>query len=114
MYIYEVSIPVRVLGVLEQFVACRDESDRRVSIPVRVLGVLERDIADETVCLSCFNPCKGFGGFGTSSPPINSPLSRVSIPVRVLGVLEPVLPMGDRLKCLVSIPVRVLGVLEQL
>ena len=36
-----------------------------------------------------FNPCKGFGGFGTKTQLINANTRLVSIPVRVLGVLEP-------------------------
>ena len=63
-----VSIPVRVLGVLEREVFALRRTASRVSIPVRVLGVLEPKQIDSWKLLQfCFNPCKGFGGFGTLS-----------------------------------------------
>ena len=61
-----VSIPVRVLGVLELRLWFGLGLRVRVSIPVRVLGVLEPRIGDEDEMELI-----------------------VSIPVRVLGVLEP-------------------------
>jgi hypothetical protein len=36
-----------------------------------------------------FNPCKGFGRFGTANKDFKLRNPEVSIPVRVLGVLEP-------------------------
>ena len=59
-----------------------------------------------------FNPCKGFGGFGTGSLGNIPGNSRVSIPVRVLGVLERFTYLPVSIFLFVSIPVRVLGVLE--
>ena len=61
-----VSIPVRVLGVLERNSDKFAHGSFAVSIPVRVLGVLER------------------ASFSARATPAG-----VSIPVRVLGVLEP-------------------------
>ncbi len=65
-----------------------------------------------------FNPCEGFGGFGTtpdspvrSSIPVAKKLT-VSIPVRDLVVLEPVGAEWLAPRQLVSIPVRDLVVLE--
>ncbi len=37
---------------------------------------------------SSFNPCEGFGGFGTGKVLIHKPIKPVSIPVRDLVVLE--------------------------
>ena len=62
----DVSIPVRVLGVLELLSAGADYREWTVSIPVRVLGVLEPTRQKRNrLKLARFNPCKGFGGFGT-------------------------------------------------
>ena len=61
-----------------------------VSIPVRVLGVLEPYRSSASMHNIGFNPCKGFGGFGTYIQfNVTLAIVIVSIPVRVLGVLEP-------------------------
>ena len=63
---YYVSIPVRVLGVLELGLLFSFKVNGDVSIPVRVLGVLEPFRLNLSgTFLGSFNPCKGFGGFGT-------------------------------------------------
>mgnify|MGYP007080402323 CR=1 FL=1 len=59
-----------------------------------------------------FNPCKGFGGFGTTLIVRVAVIPNVSIPVRVLGVLERFTYLPVSIFLFVSIPVRVLGVLE--
>ena len=41
------------------------EWEPAVSIPVRVLGFLEPLSVVVRVVEECFNPCKGFGVFGT-------------------------------------------------
>ena len=84
-----------------------------VSIPVRVLGVLEPVEVNLVIVMVRFNPCKGFGGFGTEQEQLIVSKSFVSIPVRVLGVLELSINFVANLKLHVSIPVRVLGVLER-
>ena len=60
-----------------------------------------------------FNPCEGFGCFGTSSSARWLTGYEVSIPVRDLDVLEPFLRRFLGLPFSVSIPVRDLDVLEQ-
>ncbi len=60
-----------------------------------------------------FNPCEGFGGFGTTPGQNETDQRQVSIPVRDLVVLEPGWRQDSlSLKGLVSIPVRDLVVLE--
>ena len=112
-----VSIPVRVLGWLQQqetnaasshrrsFNPCKGFgvvaaiccpiaiSKRHVSIPVRVLGWLQlltfRQVW-EIAEISRFNPCKGFGVVAAQlfSWQFRSACCYVSIPVRVLGWLQ--------------------------
>jgi len=54
------------LGVLEPPEKLKHCRRFVVSIPVRVLGVLEQIIKKQLLTkLKGFNPCKGFGGFGT-------------------------------------------------
>ncbi len=60
-----------------------------------------------------FNPCEGFGGFGTSFSGESRSSKFVSIPVRDLVVLEPVHIQLGRTTLIVSIPVRDLVVLER-
>jgi hypothetical protein len=51
---------------LEQSMNVRFSPLKSVSIPVRVLGVLEHFSIDLVpVSGASFNPCKGFGRFGT-------------------------------------------------
>jgi len=92
----------------------RSNSKLSVSIPVRVLGFLELYRSSFLLLRVCFNPCKGFGGFGTGKQK-GTKYSHwsVSIPVRVLGVLEPSKLSSSPALRFVSIPVRVLGVLER-
>ena len=85
-----------------------------VSIPGRDLGVLEHHSQNRRIDLNfCFNPWKGFGGFGTVGILRSKELVGVSIPGRDLGVLEPNCSLSTTKKESVSIPGRDLGVLER-
>ena len=62
-----VSIPVRVLGFLERVALTLILTAQPVSIPVRVLGFLEHhSVIQNPEEYQRFNPCKGFGVFGTN------------------------------------------------
>ncbi len=76
--------------VLELLAGKLSKAQILVSIPVRDLVVLERfSLASTSQRVCSFNPCEGFGGFGTEIEPCQYPcLYHVSIPVRDLVVLE--------------------------
>ena len=87
--VYRVSIPVRVLGVLEREVPMLGNCITDGFNPCKGFGGFGTAFESGTLAkIKGFNPCKGFGGFGTKDTiaPISS--NSVSIPVRVLRVLE--------------------------